>query len=432
MENKTAPLSVWKQIIYSVGNMGGYLCNQIIVMWAIYYYAPPEERGLAVFAPIAALGIAMTLGRVIDAIADPLVGFWSDRTKSKFGRRIPFVLFGTIPLCLVFVLLWYPPVQHQSMWNVVYAAVILGLFFFFYTVVFAPYLALLPEIGKTKKERINLVTFQGYFGVLGLFVAFGFSGLLIEKYGFKPMAFIMALITLVSFYIPLTTSRESPHTKAKEVSLSFFQAVVSSLKNKPFMFYILCLFFFWLGFNIILIIQPYLVTVIMKSTEKWVGYSLVILLLVAVVNFPTVNFAAKKWGKRKVFLTGIGLLTLLLPLMGTVRKWGFLTPFYQGLICIGLLGLPIAVLLVLPYAILSDVIDYDEKQTGFRREAMYFGMEGLFTKGAIAASSLLATQLLARFGYSATRYLGIVLAGPIAAILVAFGFFIFLKYPFKD
>lgn len=432
MANKPS-LSLFKSLAYSTGNLGSMLINQIIVMWVIFYYVPPpEEKHLIVYAPMLYLGYAMTFGRVVDAIADPLVGFWSDRVKTRMGRRIPFILYGTIPLVLLLILCWYPPIPHSSIINVYYIALILGLFFLYYTIVVAPYLALLPEIATTREERLNLVTYQAYFGVVGLFVAFLLSGYLVEHYGFKIMGIIVGIITLISFCLPVIFIKETEYTEAKEVSLSLSQSVFYTLKNKPFLYYVICLGFFWLGFNIIMVALPYLVVVIMKVSKDWAGYSLGILLIVAVAFFPVVNFTAKKFGKKIVFLLTILLLSLFLPLFLTVGRWPILTSFHQGLIVIGITGIPISGLLVLPYAILSEIIDYDEKNTGFRREAMYFGMEGLVTKGAIAASSLVATQVLYHFGFSTERSLGILLCGPAAAALVFIGFLIFSKYPFRD
>lgn len=432
LAGKPGSLTLFQSLTYSLGTLGANLITQTIVLWAIYYYAPAEERGLTIYATIAALGFAMAFGRIIDSIADPLVGYWSDKTKSKYGRRIPFVLFGNLPLVLFFIALWYPPVAQKSMINALYFALILGAFFFFYTIVVAPYLSLLPEIAKSKDERINLVTYQAYFLVLGLLIAFLGSGILIQKFGFKIMGIIMGITALISFYISIAFIKETPHSKAKEIDLSFTQCLIYSFKNKPFLYYLCCIGFFWLGFNIALISMPYMVVVIMKSTEEWVGYSSGILLLVSVLFFPLVNFLARKYGKRIVFLGAIFLLSIILPLVLLIGKIPLATPFYQGLFYAAIIGIPVAGLLLLPYAILADVIDYDEKRTGLRREAMYMGVQGLITKGAIAFASVIATQILSRFGNTFDKPFGIYLCGPVGSLLTLIGFIIFLRYPFRE
>ncbi|WP_176233075.1 MFS transporter [Candidatus Hakubella thermalkaliphila] len=108
------------------------------------------------------------------------------------------------------------------------------------------------------------------------------------------------------------------------------------------------------------------------------------------------------------------------------------TPFYQGLLYAAIIGIPVAGLLLLPYAILADIIDYDGKQTGLRREAMYMGVQGLITKGAIAFASVIATQILSKFGSTFDKPFGIYLCGPVAALFTLIGFIIFLHYPFRE
>lgn len=96
-----------KFIIYAIGYLGIAILTQAVVKWYQYFYAPPEanEWGLDLLIPISFIGLAMIVARVVDGIADPVVAFFSDKSKHRLGRRIPFILYGTVPLVITFVLI---------------------------------------------------------------------------------------------------------------------------------------------------------------------------------------------------------------------------------------------------------------------------------------------------------------------------------------
>src|SRR5690554_597617 len=153
------------QIMYSSAYLAVALTTQTLVTWYSFYYAPPDKEG---FISIALIGYALLIGRVIDAVADPLVAYWSDNSTHKSGRRIPFIKYGALPLLITFVLIWFPLIEESSIYNFYYLSIMMSGFFFFFTVVVAPYLALLPEISTDPDERITISTYQSVANILGL------------------------------------------------------------------------------------------------------------------------------------------------------------------------------------------------------------------------------------------------------------------------
>ena len=125
----------------------------------------------------------------------------------------------------------------------------------------------------------------------------------------------------------------------------------------------------------------------------------------------------------------MGLFAVVLSLVSLIGRLGPIPIFYQGMVVIGLAGIPIAGLLVLPHAIIADVTDYDEKRTGCRREGMYFGMYGIVLKSAVGLASLFVGFVLHYFGHTEGNPSGILLSGPLAAVFVLVGVLIFLRYP---
>jgi GPH family glycoside/pentoside/hexuronide:cation symporter len=371
----------------------------------------------------------MMIGRIVDALTDPLIAQWSDRTRSRWGRRIPFILFGSLPLVLSFILVWNPPVPGSSVVNFTYLVLTLGLFFLFYTIVIVPYSALLPELTLSSKERISLATWQGFFRILGLIIGFLGSSFLIERMGFKAMATILGMVVLVCLYCPVLVVKErNVHLKKSE--FTFRQSIIQTFRNKPFRYYIGGYIFFWFAFTLLIIGISYIVTELMGLDKGDVGLIVTPLLVAVLLSFPLIQRIASKKGKKFTMLLSLTLLCAVFFLLPSIGHWPFgISRVLQGQILLGLAGIPVATLFVLPNAMIADLVDYDENLTGSRREAMYFGMQGLMTKFAIALSFIVSGFLFRTFGYSAAAPLGILLLGPVAGVFVLAGLLIFRKYP---
>ena len=431
-------LTLAQKLMYSSGYLGIMLINTSL-MWAMYFYAPPGGS-LKPLLPIKLFALAMLGGRIFDALTDSLIGHWSDRTRSRWGRRIPFIVFASLPLFISFVLIWMPPSKEVSILNFVWAAGIISLFFFFFTCVIVPYLALLPEIAEGSRERINLSALQGLFSIVGLGIGMIGSSFLIGWKGFRWMSVIVGLVALISFYLPVIAVREKSRGGRREdlvggresPALKLKEALVETFKNKPFLSFIAGSLFFWFGFYTILANAPYLVTEVMGRDLSEVGKILGVSLLVAVIFFPFMIRLSRKRGKRFAFLFSMSLFAIVLSLVGLIGRLGPVPIFYQGMVVIGLAGAPIAGLLILPHAIIADITDYDEKRTGCRREGMYFGIYGIVLKSAIGLSSVFVGFLFHHFGYTQANPLGILLCGPLAAVFILLGIFLFLRYPLTD
>ncbi len=426
--SREASLGLPKRLAYSSGYLGTTLIGELAVMWVIFFYAQPDEKA---FAPVLLVGAAVFFGRIVDAIADPIIGHWSDKSRSRFGRRIPFIAVGTPFLVISWILIFHPPVADESVVNALYLAVVLGFFSIFFTVVVAPHLALLPEIVSDRRERINLATYLAIFGILGLFIAFLGSGFLIDHFDFGVMAIVMGAVAFVSFYMPVIFIRESPWSRAKEVNLSLTEAVKQCFANKPFLYFVFAFaVFLMMGIALVTAAVPFIATTLMGVGVEWAGFALGMMTGVAMLSFPMINYLAKRLGKKTVFGASILLFSVLALMLGTIGALPF-APFYHGLLLIALMGIPVASFLVLSHAIIADVIDYDETVTGFRREAIYYGVQGLLQKSGIGVSALIFTLMLHFFGRTEAEPFGVMLAGPVAGTMAFIGFLVFLRYPFQ-
>jgi len=442
-------LSSGQKIIYALGNLPAAMTIALLDTYIVYFYAPPArdvaEKGLPVFLTVAMAGGLNALRYVSNAIGDPVVGWWSDRTKSKMGRRRPFILFGTLFLALVLVLVWFPPTRGISTTNTIVLGLLLVAFGFIYPVVVNPYLGLMPEITPYLKERISLSGLMGYAEIIGRVIAqvaaaFVIGFFLANHYqlfglrldGYKVMAVIAALITVVIYFGLVAKIRETPHNEKKEVPFNIFKSVAEVFRNPTFIPYIVIIAAFILCSNLLIMITPFFGTQVMGVSIDLTGALLGILLVVAGLFFPVCIWVADRIGKKKTFVIAMLWFALATPLFVLVKLIPGLDPKIFGFALYFIVAPPVSAVLVLQRPMISDVIDYDEKLTGYRRESMYMGAEGLITKMAWAASFLIAPLLMKFFGNTAENPWGILLNGPVAGVMLFAATLYFGKfYQFK-
>ena len=430
--NQVKQLPFWGKIIYGTGSGGFSLIDRVLITWLFYYYITSPLEGVEALMPPFAFGIIMFLGRAIDAVADPVIARWSDNHQGKMGRRLPFMLFSGVAYAAVFIALFYPPVAENSPLNSVFLAVMLGLYFTLFTAYVCPYLALLPELARSAKDRVDLATFRAIFMLLGVGIALIGSGILIGMFSFHGMVWIMAILGLIMLYLPMLI-KEKDYAEAKPATLGLTEAISTTFKNHAFVIYLIGNVTFWLGFNIITLNLPLYVTILLGGTEDDTSIYFGLAFVVALIFFPVVNILSKRIGLKAVMMFALVAFLVLLPLFYFLGQPMLgLTPEVFGYILMGLAGLPLAVIFIVPDAIVAEVSDLEIKLSGQRREAMYFGAQGFILKLAMGLSTVITSALLQFFGSTAAEPLGIQLTGPVSAIFILIGVIVFSRYPEKE
>jgi GPH family glycoside/pentoside/hexuronide:cation symporter len=247
------------------------------------------------------------------------------------------------------------------------------------------------------------------------------------------MGFIIGVM-LFTYYLPILSFSEKEITrkKNKQEKLSFSKALSATFRNKPFLHFMGGFVFFRMGFELILAIMPYVVVLMMRESEGMSGLIIGICLIAMAGSIPFVSRLIGGWGKKKVMLFALGSLGVVFPLMFFVGSLPGISGLYQGIIYVFIVGIFLSALFVLPNAILADIVDYDEHSTGRRREAMYYGVQGVLHKISTALSALIISGLFILFGYSQANPLGVRLAGPVAGIFMLAGLLCFLGYPLME
>ena len=169
MESKVKSLSTGKMWLFAAGQFGWSLLSGLISNWLVYFYQPDEAsiaqgqtlfipQGLVVFGIFTVIGGITAFGRLFDAFTDPCIASLSDRCTSKKGRRIPFLKWASLPLAVSTVLVFWSPVNRNSVVNAVFLFVMVIMYYLSITAYCTPYNALLPELGHNQQERLNIST----------------------------------------------------------------------------------------------------------------------------------------------------------------------------------------------------------------------------------------------------------------------------------
>ncbi len=416
-----------EKVAFGLGGIALTLPDMVFTQWIFMRYSPNEQDALV---KASLFGAIFLCARVIGAVAEPLIGHWSDNCRTRWGRRMPFVRFGLIPLVVLFFLMWHPPMQGISFVNAVYAYVVIQLYLLFYPGVLTPYLSLLTEIGNTGQERVMLMTAQGVFVMIGSIV-FGLVGVVLNKFGWTVMALIVSTLTFSSLLPIAIIGKERSIERLGDEGVSFLQAVIWSLKSRAFLHLVFGTSFYFLGFTSIVMSLPFWVKVYLGMGEEVVSYLMLPLLLITLVLFVFVGKIVDRWGKYRVFAC-----TLLLASIGLFILAG--VGLYPGKPLIHLFGvivwmaIPVAGVAGLPFAILTDVIDDDEKRTGTRREAIFFAIQGTIQKIFIGCAGGMFSVLAYWGGGGNVTETGLRLVAIAGGVSVFVGFLIFLGYPLKD
>jgi GPH family glycoside/pentoside/hexuronide:cation symporter len=429
----------------------------------MYFYHPGEGEG-KIYMGLGAFVIVQFIGRLMDSVADPLVGYFSDKTKTRWGRRIPYIIFGTPPLAISMALVWFPITDHPSMYNNLWLAFNLLVFWLAYTIVVAPHLSLLPEIAPDDVERNRVGGLMGFGEVIGTLFGAAIFGILIGTYshgiklgpiilsdGFKMIGVFSAFGILLFFWFTWWFIKEKPYSSSKDVQLNFYQAARETLNNPSYPNFLVMIALLRLLVDIIFVLLPYYVIRLLGLSLKFAGGLSGAIILGAVIFFPLIVWASNKFGKKKVFslallsfalfiplaiiipflpLEGEGVKTIVAKIVDLIPKLSpeQVTPTMFVSVCVfSLLAPGAAAFLVLSRVILTDVMDFDEKITGFRREAMYNGIEGLITKFAAGIAPMIVALNFFLFNMEN----GILTAFAMDALIALAAFLIFIPYPIR-
>jgi GPH family glycoside/pentoside/hexuronide:cation symporter len=386
----------------------------------------------------AVAAAAIFVGRTWDYVNDPLIGYISDRTRSRWGRRRPFLLFGALPFAAAFTVMWWrPPFQGDLALAVYYAAAYV-LFDAAATFVYMPYFALTPELTPDYDERTSLTATRMFFSIAGSLVAFTVPLMMVD--GFRPehagrvllMGATFGLVSALPLWLVFWSTRERPELM-NQPQPSLRQAVRAAMGNPPFLFGLGIYLFTWVSVSILESILLFFVKYVVQR-EAQSDLIMAIIFGTGIVALPLWQWTSRRLNKRLAYVIGIAFWAAVQLVLASLTPATGL-PVLLAL-CV-LAGIGVSAAHVLPWSIIPDAIEWGELHTGERHEGMFYSLITLAQKIASSVAVPLALLVLDRTGYipnsaaqPASAVNGIrLVAGPIPAALLCLGILFALVYP---
>ena len=435
MSTKDGKLSLGVKMGFGAGDLGGNLFFTAMGFWSLFYLT--DIAGL----PAAAAGFAILIGKIWDAVTDPLMGFISDRTRSRFGRRRPYFLFGSVPLFLSMWWFFSAPRFATEAGGVLWAALVLCLLNTAYTVVNIPYGSLTPELTKDYNERNSLNGFRFSFAVIGTIlgaaVVLPVVGLAGEntRLGFSYAGFLFGLVMALSILTTFFSVREQDRSHEAPLSERFFETFMSVFKNGT---YVRLLVVYACNLTGVTFVQTILVYYFkyLYRNEGMTTIAMICLLVTAMVCIPVSVLLAKKTGKKRLYQIALGIIAVGCM---AVFLFGHILGMYYTLAVMVFAGIGIGFSYVPPFSMLPDVIEVDAVRTAKRKEGAYYGMWTFVSKIGIALAPALVGLVLSLSGFTpdAVQTPGTLLAirvliGPVPVAIFLAGILIIERYPLDE
>ncbi|MDW8141758.1 MAG: MFS transporter, partial [Candidatus Bipolaricaulota bacterium] len=374
----------WQKIAYGSGSLGIDLANQTFTAYILFFYLDTLKLDPA----LVGLGWG-TLYALWNAINDPLIGYLSDRTRTRWGRRIPYILFGTPLLVLSFVFLWMPPeaVREDSDRLFLYFLGMVLLFDLIYTLVTLNRDALFPEMFSDPGERARVSALRVLFSQMGVFLALVLAPLIFDTHGWDAMALLFGAIIGATLLLSLLGSREDPRFR-QAPPLDLKTAFVATFRNRAFLTYTIYHIFNQTAFIMLPAMIPFYVKYVLGLPSRESSVLLGMALLVTVSTLYVWSRAAARWGTRNTMMVASTLFALaLLPLL-------WVKSFWATAIVSVVMGISFGGLFLLPTVFIAEITDEDELLTGTRREGIYFGMNALLVRLAFMLQGLTMAAIL--------------------------------------
>ena len=430
-ENET-PVPLKTIGLYNLAGFSFNIYDTILYAWIPYFFSPPQSSGATQYIPLAAIGIILAGGRLLDAVTDTLVGYLSDRTRSRWGRRKPYIFVSNPILFLSFILVWRPPVDGLSSVNVVYLAVVLFFYYWGYTGVLIPWFAVLPEMSSQNEERVKIASIGVVLGVVGALVGGALSGPLFQKLGAFPMALILGTAAFIAGEFTLLGIREhSPVPPAAETA-GFFKVVKEAFADRQVLSFSFMVMFVQLTYQLMLMNVPYTTTLILGREEADASLIMGEVIILMAASTPVWYRLLQRFPKRQVLRAIIVAMMLGFILNFFIGAGNVIPPLLQAMLVFPVAAIPMGGMFVAVLGLIADMTDYDQLKFGQRREAIYYGIYGIVRKTGWALCSLILTGVFSAFGYSAANPLGVRVVWLVCALSCLVGLLVFMPYRLGD
>ncbi len=418
---------------FAIGQLGWSMLSGIVSNWLVFFYMPENSEITngqsiyitqgSIFLGLTVIGIITAVGRIFDAVTDPYIASKSDRSRHKDGRRIPFMRAISVPFAAVTVLIFISPVSGESWINNGFLLVTLLLFYLFMTIYCTPYNAMLPELGRDPKDRINVSTYISVTFFAGNAISYlvpNIAGIFRDSLGyansFRVTIGILAAVAAVCMLVPVFGIKEKDYIDTTPSDTPAFSSLSKTFRNREFRKFVASDIFYWVALTMFQTgLSFYIVTLIgLDSGKTFLLFAA--MTVMSLVFYAPVNFLAKKMGKKKLVIFAFVFFSMVFLYTAFAGKLG-MPKMVNGISISVLASVPMAILGILPQAIVADVAQADSIKTGESREGMFFAARTFAMKLGQALAMVLFTSIkhIGEDGF------GLRLTAAVAAVLCLIG-----------
>ena len=374
-------------ITYGLGSLGLESLYTVFTGFYLFYYI--DELGLAV----AMAAIINVIYAIWDAVNDPLVGFLSDNTRTRWGRRRPWLVTG-LPFYVGLLVLVYavpaPFLQGNALFW--YALVIFFLFETAYTIMAVNYGSLFPELFRDFQERARAGAYYQGLSMLGELVGFSIPPLIYATFGFVPMAISFAVVAGIVLFLAIIRNREDPEA-LNAPPLVLKSAFGEVLKDRPFLLFTVALTFMTFTTGVYTLATPFWVKYTLAASPQVTSLIFATVFIVAILSVSIWGRLVRVIGIKRSWLWSVGVMAASAIILGLASNvvWGAIGAAVAGA---GLGGGQVC-----REMIMANFVDRNLKRTGHRREGIYYSLLRVIGKLSKVLQSLALVLLGVLFGY---------------------------------
>ncbi|HLO84427.1 MAG TPA: MFS transporter [Nostocaceae cyanobacterium] len=395
------------KLAYGAGDLGPAITANIAIFYLLVFFT--NVAGI----PAGLAGSILLVGKIWDGVNDPIVGVLTDKTKSRrWGRRLPWLLYGAVPFGLFFFLQWIVPQfssdRTTNIWSLFWYYVVIGLISqVFYTVVNLPYTAMTPELTQDYDERTSLNSFRFTFSIGGSIVSLLLSQVVFSlisdrQQQYLVLAAICTVISVASLYWCVFGVRdralacEAKLVKQEEQEeIPFLEQLKIAFSNQPFLYVIAIYLFSWLALQITASVIPYVTVNIMGLQDKDIPTTMIAVQGTALLMLSFWSRVSQRIGKKPVYF--LGMTSWIIAALGLffLQKGQIFLMYILAVMA----GVGVSTAYLIPWSMIPDVIELDELETGQRREGVFYGFMVLLQKFGLALGLFIVGNVLEKYGF---------------------------------
>ena len=380
---------------FAIGSLGTGIYSITPSVLLLYFMTDT----LGVSPGLAALAVA--LPKFWDVITDPVMGVISDNTRTRWGRRRPYLLAGAISMSLSFVFLFSVPEFATPTGSFTYVLVVYVVSATAYTIFAVPYISMPAEMSADPHERTIIMSYRMFFAMSGLLLGSAMSPLLVEwfgggRQGYAAMSYVVGGVCALAMLTTFVATRSLATGNGVQPSLSVRAAAIAGLANKPFLNLIGAYVIQLVGVGAFTACAPYYFDDVLQRGAGSAGIFFLYFFGATTLSMPLWALVCRHVGKLRAYLIAVVLYSLLSLIFVVPDSDTPLAAVY-GLAAV--MGLPFGGIMMVPFSMLTDTIQFDTIKHGQRREGAFTGIWTAGEKTGLAFGPLVAGTVLSLAGF---------------------------------